>query len=51
MLYVTVNGVKSPIYRSTEFTQDMTRTDIMLQHENVISGAAKAIQANDIKMI
>jgi hypothetical protein len=50
VLYVTVNGVKTPIYRQTEFTQDMTRQDVMLQHENIMSGAAKAIQANDITM-
>ena len=50
VLYVTVNGVKSPIYRQTEFTQDMSREDVMLQHENVMSAAGKAIQANDIKM-
>ena len=50
VLYVTVNGVKSPIYRSTEFTQDMTRVDSMLQHENVMTGAGKAIQANEIAM-
>lgn len=50
VLYVTVNGVKSPIYRSTEFTQDMTRVDSMLQHENVMSAAGKAIQANEIAM-
>jgi hypothetical protein len=48
VLYVTVNGVKTPIYRQTEFTQDMTRQDIMLQHENIMSAAAKAIQSNDI---
>lgn len=50
VLYVTVNGVKTPIYRQTEFTQDMTRQDFMLQHENVMSAAGKAIQANEIAM-
>jgi len=50
VLYVTVNGVKSPIYRQTEFTQDMTRQDSMLQHENVMTAAGKAIQANEIAM-
>lgn len=50
VLYVTVNGVKTPIYRQTEFTQDATREDVMIQHENVMSAAGKAIQANEIAM-
>tara|TARA_R110000868_G_C10596800_1_gene740086 strand:- start:141 stop:608 length:468 start_codon:yes stop_codon:yes gene_type:complete len=50
VLYVTVAGIKTPIYRQTEFTQDMTRQDSMLQHENVMTGAGKAIQANEIAM-
>lgn len=50
VLYVTENGVKCPIYRQTEFTQDMTRQDVMIQHENVISAAAKSITANEIAM-
>jgi hypothetical protein len=28
----------------------MTRQDFMLQHENVMSAAGKAIQANEISM-
>tara|TARA_R110000868_G_C10582236_1_gene738734 strand:+ start:96 stop:563 length:468 start_codon:yes stop_codon:yes gene_type:complete len=50
VLYVTVNGTKTPIYRQTEFTQDATREDVMIQHENVMSSAGKAIQANEIAM-
>jgi len=50
VLYVTVNGVQKPIYRQTEFTQDTTREDNMIQHENVMSAAGKAIQANEIAM-
>lgn len=48
VLYVTINGVKNPIYRQTEFTMDMTQQDTLVKHENVLSGASKAIQANDI---
>ena len=48
VLYVTINGVQSPIYRQTEFTMDTTMQDVLIQHENVLSGASKAILANDI---
>lgn len=48
VLYVTRNGQKLPIYRQTEFTMDMTRTDSPIQHENVLSAAAKTMAANDI---
>ena len=48
VLYVTINGVQSPIYRQTEFTMDTNMQDVLIQHENVLSGASKAISANDI---
>ena len=48
VLYVTINGVQSPIYRQTEFTMDTTMQDFLIQHENVLSNASKAISANDI---
>lgn len=48
VLFVTRNGERLPIYRQTEFTMDMTRTDVLVQHENALSQAAKVMVANDI---
>lgn len=48
ILYVTVNGVKSPIYRQTEFTMDMLMEDVLIQHENVLTSAGRVILQNDI---
>jgi len=48
VLYKVVNGEKLPIYRQTEFTMDMTKSDSLVQHDNALSTAAKAVLANDI---
>jgi len=48
VLFVTRNGEKLPIYRQTEFTMDMNKVDMLVQHENALSTAAKVIAANDI---
>lgn len=48
VLYVTINGVQTPIYRQTEFTMDTNMQDVLIQHENVLSGASKVISANNI---
>ena len=48
VLYKVVNGEKLPIYRQTVFTMDMTKSDSLVQHDNALSTAAKAVLANDI---
>lgn len=39
-----------PIYRQTEFTLDSTMQDTLIQHDNVLSAAARKMSANDITM-
>lgn len=39
-----------PIYRNTEFTLDESMQDELIQHENVISGAARVVAGNDVTM-
>lgn len=46
VLFKRVDGVEKPIYRTTEYTMDMTVQDEMISHDNVLSGTAKAITAN-----
>lgn len=49
VLYSTDNqGVRHAIYRQTEFTMDSNRQDVLVKHDNVLSGAAKVMVQNDI---
>ena len=48
VLYSVQNGKKLPIYRQTEFTMDMSREDMLVKHDNVLSTAIRKITPNEI---
>lgn len=48
VLYSVQNGKKLPIYRQTEFTMDMSREDMLVKHDNVLSTASRKITPNEI---
>ena len=48
LLYSVQNGKKLPIYRQTEFTMDMSREDMLVKHDNVLSTASRKITPNEI---
>ena len=39
-----------PIFRQTEFTLDMTASDKLIKHHNVLSAAARSVSSNGDKM-
>lgn len=48
VLYSVQNGKKLPIYRQTEFTMDMSREDMLVKHDNVLSTVSRKITPNEI---
>lgn len=48
VLFKVVNGVEKPIYRTTEYTSDMTVEDVLIEHDNVLSAAARQAVGENI---